>query len=222
MRARSRVVFVVAAIVAVTLVLSAQQQPCPPPAQPVLRWVGQSTGCTSENAVPCAAGETINFSVTPDTGGFYPGCVTYQWDFGDGANSSVSAPSHAYGINGTFFVLVRVSGGGVDVFDGKQLLVVATVVPTIQRFGASATVVRRGSMVVLSWSTKDATSVRIDPIAVTLAATVTSYSFAPGMTRTYTLTAFGSAAFRVSSPVTVVVSDGAAARGEALMARGVR
>lgn len=205
MKPRVRVV-VVAAIVAVTLALSAQP-PCPPPARPVLHWLGLSTGCT-ENGVPCATGETIVFSVTPSTGGSYPGCVTYQWNFGDGGNSTASAPSHVYIVNGTFFVLVTVSGGGVGELDGKPMTVVTTVVPIIERFSASATVVRRGTIVTLSWSAKNATSFRIDPISVTLAAGDTKYSFAPGVTRTYTLTAFGAAAFRISNPVTVVVGDG--------------
>lgn len=205
MRASLRAV-AVAAIVAVAVAVGAQE-PCPPPADPVLQWVGQTSGCTPANGLPCQFGEVIIFSVSPFTGGSYPPCVTYFWDFGDGESSELASPAHVYGVTGTFFVLVRVRGGDVDVFDGKPMVIIpATVVPVIERFGASATAVLRGRTVVLSWSTRNATSLRIDPLGVTLGPTVTSYSFVPTATRTYTLTAFGSAAFRISGPVTVVVS----------------
>ncbi|HYK02160.1 MAG TPA: PKD domain-containing protein [Thermoanaerobaculia bacterium] len=213
MSAPPRIV-VVAVVVAATLALNAQEN-CPPPAQPVLHWVGQSSGCTAENGMPCWSGEPIVFSVTPVGGGPYPECTTYLWDFGDGSSTSTTAsPSHLYAvINGTFFVLVRVWGGNVDVFTGKQLMILsATVLPVIERFNASATVIRRGQTLVLSWSTKHATRVQIDPIGVGLDATVTSYSFAPAVTQTYTLTAFGAAAIRVTNPLTVVVGVGAKRR----------
>lgn len=207
MRAPSRAV-VVAAIVAVTLALNGQQT-CPPPAQPEVHWVGQTSGCTAENGFACQAGELIVFSVTPSGGGSYPGCVTYSWDFGDGTTSTLASPSHVYVADGTFFVLIGVRGGDVEVFDGRQMNVIpATVVPAIDRFVANATVIRRGQTVVLSWTVRNANSVRIEPLGVTLSALVTSYSFVPTATRTYTLTAFGSAAFRTSLPVTVVVSEG--------------
>src|SRR5687768_16098661 len=120
MRASSCAV-VVAAILTLTFALNAQQPPCPPPAQPELHWVGLTSGCTAENELPCAATETIVFSVTPSGGGSYPACVTYLWDFGDDTTSTEPAPSHVYVANGTFFVLIRVRGGDVDVFDGKQM-----------------------------------------------------------------------------------------------------
>jgi PKD repeat protein len=204
MRAGSRAVFV-AAIVAVALALHAGEE-CPAPAQPEVHWIGLSSGCTEANALPCAAGETIVFSVTPLGGGAYPACTTYEWNFGGGLEPSTQAsPSRVFPAEGAFFVNVRVSGGGSDGFDGREITV-TTVVPVVESFVATPVSIRRGQTVVLSWSTKYAASVRIDPIGVTLDATVTSYSFAPAVTRTYTLTAFGAAAFRISKPVTVYVS----------------
>jgi hypothetical protein len=203
MRARSRAVFV-AAIVAATLTLYAQEE-CPAPAQPQIHWIGLSSGCTEANAVPCAAGETIVFSVTPLGGGSYPACVTYEWNFGGGLEPSTEAsPSRVFPAEGAFFVNVLVRGGESTDFDGKEI-VVTTVVPVVESFVASATSIRRGQTVILSWSTKYATTVRIEPIGVTLDATITSYPFAPTATNTYTMTAFGAAAFRVSNPVTIVV-----------------
>jgi len=204
MRAPWRAVVIAAAILSVTLAVSAQQ--CPAPNNPVLLWVGQSSGCTSLNQVPCALGETINFNVTTSDGFPFPACTTYLWDFGDGATSTLASPSHVFVANGTFSVFVRVTGGNEVAFAGKQV-VVTTILPTIERFSASATAIGRGQTVILSWSTKNAATVRIDPINVSLDALTTSYSFAPSVTRTYTLTAFGAAGFRLSLPVTVVVSD---------------
>ena len=206
MRAPSRAV-VVAAIVTAAFALSAQEF-CPPPAEPVMHWVGQLSGCTAENELPCSFGEMILFSVTPLGGGSYPGCVTYLWNFGDGSTSTAKSPLHVYTEIGTVSVSVRIRSIDDEVFAGKPLVIVAeTVLPAIQSFSASATVIRRGQTLVLSWSATNATGFRIDPIGVNLGATATSYSFVPTATRTYQLTAFGGAAFRVSNPVTVVVSE---------------
>jgi hypothetical protein len=206
MRASWRAV-AVAAFFAVTLALNAQET-CLPPAQPEVHWVGLVSGCTAEDGSPCEFGETIAFSVTPLGGGSYQGCVTYSWDFGDGDTSTAAAPTHVYAENGTFFVLVGVRARDEELFDGKQVVIIPeTVVPKVEHFSASATVVRRGQLVVLTWSTKNATSVRIEPIGVNLNAVVTRYAIFPTATRTYTLTAFGDAAFRASLPVTVVVGE---------------
>jgi hypothetical protein len=205
-RASSRAV-VAAAIVAATLALNAQQS-CPPPAQPVLHWVGQASGCTSENGLPCGTGELIVFSVTPNGGGSYPGCVTYLWNFGDGITSTAAAPFHAYAAAGAFSVSVRVRSGNDDAFGGKQMFVSATVVPAIEHFSAGATIVQRGQTVFLTWVTRNAISVRIDPIDLVLDATITSHRLVPTVTTTYTLTAFGAAAItRPSPPVTVIVVE---------------
>ncbi|HET8773299.1 MAG TPA: hypothetical protein VFP80_05890 [Thermoanaerobaculia bacterium] len=204
MRAGSRAVLV-AAIVAVALALHAQEE-CPAPAQPEIHWIGLSSGCTEVNAVPCAALETIVFSVTPAGGGSYPACVTYEWSFGGGLEPSTEAsPSRVFPQGGDFFVNVLVRGGELTDFTGRDITV-TTVVPVVESFTAAPLSVGRGQTVVLNWATKYASSVRIDPIGVTLDATITSYSFAPAVTRTYTLTAFGAAAFRASRPLTVYVS----------------
>ena len=199
---------VLVAIVAATLAVHGQEN-CSPPAEAELHWSGLTSDCSESNGVPCETGEIIVFSVVPKGGGSYPSCVTYHWSFGDDTtDSTLPSPSHVYVSVGTFFVLVQVTGGGVTQFAGAPMVITpATVVPIIESFTASAPVVRRGQTLVLSWSVKNATSVRIDPINVTLT-TATSYSFVPTATRTYTLTAFGAAAFRVSTPVTVVVSNG--------------
>lgn len=204
MRAGSRAV-VVAAIVAVALALHAQEE-CPAPAEPDIHWIGLSSGCTDVNAVPCAALETIVFSATPLGGGTYPACTAYEWNFSGGLEPSTEAsPSRVFPAEGSSFVNLRVIGGGFDAFAGKEITV-TTVVPVVETFTAAPLSVRRGQTVVLSWATKYASSVRIEPIGVTLDAAITSYSFAPGVTRTYTLTASGAAAFRTSRPVTVYVS----------------
>ena len=204
MSSASRAV-VVAAVIAVTLAMNAQEN-CPPPGEPVMHWAGTLSGCTDVNQLPCEVNESIVFSVTPSGGGLYPGCVTYFWDFGDGVTSTEQAPSHSFAFEASFFVLVGVRGGLEELFDGKTIAV-TTVVPRVQSFSASATTVRRGRLVVLSWATTNATTVRIDPIGVSLPATTTSFSIFPTVTRTYTLTAFGGAAFSVSKPVTVVVTE---------------
>lgn len=204
MRAGSRAVFV-AVIAVATLALYAQEE-CPAPAEPEIHWIGLSSGCTELNAVPCAALETIVFSATPLGGGTYPACTTYEWNFGGGLEPSTeTSPSRVFPQSGDFNVNVLVTGGESSNFAGRNIIV-TTVVPVIESFAATPTAVRRGQTVVLSWSTKYASSVRIDPIGVTLDAANTSYSFAPGVTRKYTLTVFGAAAFRSSQPVTVYVS----------------
>ena len=171
-----------------------------------MHWVGTLSGCTDVNQLPCEVSEPIVFSVTPSGGGSYPACVTYFWDFGDGVTSTEPSPSHFFDFEATFFVLVGVRSGQEELFDGKTIAVMSAV-PRIQRFSASATTIRRGQPLVLSWTTSNAISVRIDPIGVTLPATTTSFTFVPTVTRTYTLTAFGGAAFTVSNPVRVVVTE---------------
>ena len=204
MRAPSRAVglFVVVAA-AVTLHAS---QPCLPPAPPALHWLGQTTGCTESNQTACAAGEIIVFSVTPVEGNAYPGCITYLWQFGDGATSTQPSPAHAYVLNGAFFVLVTVSNGQESETDGKQIIIAATVTPSVESFTATPAAVRRGETVVLAWVTRTATEVQIDGLGVRLPATQASYAFVPTATKTYQLVAFSGSATARSAPTTVYVS----------------
>ncbi|HKW43183.1 MAG TPA: PKD domain-containing protein, partial [Thermoplasmata archaeon] len=64
-------------------------------------------------ATPTAtdATQAVNFEATPAGGS---GGYTYAWQFGDGATSTLAAPSHAYAVAGTYTVnaWVNDSGGG--------------------------------------------------------------------------------------------------------------
>lgn len=106
-----------------------------------------------------------------------------------------------------FFINVQVISSSGDAFGGKPISVIAaTIVPVITSFTSSALRVAKGKPIVLRWSVKDATRVKIDPIDLTLDASVTSYTFVPAVTRTYTLTAFGLASSALSKPLTVTGS----------------
>jgi len=56
------------------------------------------------NITTACAGVTINF--TDDSTGV---CDSWYWDFGDGSNSTIQSPSHAYTSAGNYTVLVHVS-----------------------------------------------------------------------------------------------------------------
>lgn len=67
---------------------------------------------TNDNPQTCTAPVTINFQ-NQSTG---TGVVNYQWDFGDGATSTLLSPSHTYSSNGTYTVrlIVTNSNGCTD------------------------------------------------------------------------------------------------------------
>jgi gliding motility-associated-like protein len=62
---------------------------------------------TNENPQTCKAPVTINFQ-NQSTG---TGAVTYAWDFGDGATSTLINPSHTYSANGNYTIKLIVTNG---------------------------------------------------------------------------------------------------------------
>jgi len=84
--------------------------------------------------------------------------------------------------------------------------IAGTLSPKINYFFASATRVRRGEMVTLTWSTKDVNFVRIDPMGSQFGANG-SYTFAPEHTQSYSLVAFDAAGTLHSDPVLVTVDE---------------
>jgi gliding motility-associated-like protein len=60
---------------------------------------------TNSDPTVCRAPITINFTNT-STG---PGNLSYNWSFGDGGSATTTNPSHAYGINGNYHVLLIIS-----------------------------------------------------------------------------------------------------------------
>jgi PKD repeat protein len=68
-------------------------------------------GCSVFDGNSCSAKNDVNFAV--HTSGYDLGCAqhTYAWDFGDGKQSTDTAPAHRYAADGTYHVKVHVSNG---------------------------------------------------------------------------------------------------------------
>ena len=197
------------------------QQSCNPPAQPKLDWMGTQTGCRpsppsnpSVAAIgqpvpnPCAVGEVINFKALPVAGSFQS-CDGFAWNFGDPANGSASVqnPPYAFSSPGTFTVSVGVfNSKGATSASG---LIALTLQPLIDEFIATPPKVILGQPVVLSWTTRYTTGVRIDPGGFTSALSSGSYTDYPLKTPTthYTLTANGDAA-QTAKSIDVDVTPG--------------
>jgi PKD domain len=171
------------------------QSPCPTtqPQKPIIQWEGLLTRCTHDNAVPCAAGEIIQFRAVPEGGGSYAPCETFQWNFGDGSFDSFDRePTHIFTVPGQYDVTVVVSNpNGINGNATQVPTVFATLNPIIDQFAVSATVVRRGNEVTITWTTRYTYRVRIAPLGIDTTAQSGTYTFVPAETTQYTLTAEG-------------------------------
>jgi subtilase family serine protease/PKD repeat protein len=93
-------------------------------------------------------GQAVDFSVSVPPGAPQPP-LTYSWLFGDGASSTLVAPSHAYANKGTYSVTVWENGTGADVVGTLTMNVSAAAAPVVY---ASANPVFTGEAVSFSAS----------------------------------------------------------------------
>jgi gliding motility-associated-like protein len=116
----------------------------------------------------CAAANTINFTNTSLM------CPTgYVWDFGDGATSSLTNPSHTYTTAGTYNVMLTANGpcnasGTITI--PVSILAATTTITTISCNGANdgmatATVVGSASPFTYSWTSGGATTSSVSGLA---------------------------------------------------------
>jgi hypothetical protein len=87
-----------------------------------------TTNANACNGVGASAPITVTFNATPTAAGTMTlagsvatftntstGATSYSWDFGDFTNSSATAPTHAYAVNGTYtVVLTAINGNCTD------------------------------------------------------------------------------------------------------------
>ena len=87
-----------------------------------------TTNANACNGVGASAPITVTFNTTPTAAGTMmlagnvatftntsTGATSYSWDFGDFTNSSATAPTHAYAVNGTYtVVLTAINGNCTD------------------------------------------------------------------------------------------------------------
>jgi PKD repeat protein len=179
-----------------------------PPADPVIDYEGEVTRCAPDRPEGCVVSEAIQFTVAPAGGSQYDDCIAYAWNFGDGSTSTAVAPSHTFSHVGTFAISVTVSTpSGAKTATVTISFSLSTVVPIIDTFVASATRVRAGEPVTLTWSTRYAHTILITPIGYQTTEQDGSYTFVPRATETYTISADGPAAKAIwDEPITILVA----------------
>ena len=80
------------------------------PSNTFITWAGADGSCTP--AVPCYAGEAVNFSVGTIQGATSCLIYTRSWNFGDGTTSSDNAPAHIFASPGIYHVTVTMTTNG--------------------------------------------------------------------------------------------------------------
>ncbi|MFX1237482.1 MAG: PKD domain-containing protein, partial [Promethearchaeota archaeon] len=93
------------------------------------------------NATNIILGGTIQFTYT-GTGGNIP--LAYEWDFGDGNDSSERDPVHRYGWNDTFLVSLTVTDIDGDSDTNTTTIIVELDTIPVASFGANATHIVEG------------------------------------------------------------------------------
>jgi PKD domain len=131
------IVLVLALTLVARITLAGANPICPDPNPPraAIQYSGATSACTQDIASPpCVAGEVITFI---GFGGANPPCPTeYQWNFGDGSNTSgvisnFGILTHRFTSGGTFtvhFTVVTPSGRG-DAF--APVIVSSPAVPVL-------------------------------------------------------------------------------------------
>lgn len=113
-----------------------------------LKYTGLSSGCKQNNTTKCTKGETIQFDVSTFAYSLQD-CDDFDWDFGDGDDSTLKNPTHVYGGSSTSITAsVRVynTNGG------------ATVTHTIPFTGSTTTTCAEPTSASISWSASGCTS----------------------------------------------------------------
>jgi hypothetical protein len=183
---------------------------CHKPPKPRIDWLGTLTGCSPTSGT-CAALEPINFFAKTADGSSYAACDKFDWNFNDGsAHSMLQNPTHIFVRPGGFNVLLQISNDQGSDGDGKLVPVVATVLPSIVDFKATASRVTLGERIVFSWNTKNSKGIRIDassgqPFPLLDSRSIGTVAFTPMKSTVYTLTALGDAAHSPPSLITVEV-----------------
>ena len=83
----------------------------------IIKYTGQTSGCSATNGVPCGRGENIFFE-TKTFGYTLQSCDQAEWNFGDGTTAATIDSTHAFGGSaGSYHVTLKVSntGGGATI-----------------------------------------------------------------------------------------------------------
>jgi RHS repeat-associated protein len=161
----------------------------------------------SPNAALAATGQNLSFVASSGDGGRLGYVVnSYTWSFGDGGMSSSSAVNHAYAKAGTYLATLTVnysyqickvmdpdgncltSQSRTGVASSSRSITVLDP-PKVTSFSTSATTVRAGLPVTLTWGCANASSVSLSGVGTVSGTSIVVY---PTATTTYTLSAINS------------------------------